>query len=1028
MLYPVRIISTVVLCLLSYLTLAQDTNYKIELLNEDDGFVSSNIYSMIQDHQGFLWFGTAEDGLMKYDGKKVSVFESDIGHSSLSHNNAGNILLDKSGDIWVGTWGGGANRYDPKTNVFQHFKNDPNNDVSISSNRVQSLYQDAQGIMWFGTYANGLNRLSEDGANFERFVHDETNETTVSNNRIWSIRDAGQNSLWVGTSYGLNLYDKKTKLFTAYIPAPESLASTGKNQIRHILQSKQGELYVGTDSGVFTFAPQEAIFREVKGTGTNLLGRIFSLIEDRNGIIWAASDIGLFQLMPGQKFFSRVEMPNKGPIRIVFEDKQGLIWATSEAYGIYKISQNKNFFELNNIKFKSPNGLIGDLDGNLIIATADGGLFRVQKHTKTLTELSSSIFSLLPIDSPARKNSEWIKSHKSVYQKPVLHQISDSTLWFAQQSSLIRYNMNTGTATEVKYSGVEEVLAIDSTTDGRIWVGTFKNGLYVYDPSKGKFEHLMPESGDPFSLSHPEVLVMYSDKQNRLWIGTGEGLNLWDDGKKQFHTFKEQPDDETSLLGSIIQAIYQTSDGVVWVGTSKGLNRLDEKTNKFQRITTQDDQSIGPIKSISDDDDGNLWLITNKGFTKLNPKTNEIWNYNQEDSLIGLNYYTETLVKTDDGHIYISDSRGIYYFNPLQVKQVKNNARVVLTEFQKMGTVTLLDKPFPYVEDIYISHHENFFSLEFSSLDLYAPQQNQYAYMLEGFDNEWVYIGHKNTASYTNLDGGTYLFKVKTARGDGEWSDSELAIRITITPPLWKTWWAYCLYILTIVFCLFLCVRYRTHAQNVEIQQQKLFVETLEQQVSQKTTSLTEKTAALEASNKELEELTYTDALSGLYNRRYFDRLLLKEITRHERQKEALALIICDIDFFKLYNDKYGHIVGDHCIQIVSECMVKAVNRSSDSICRYGGEEFALIMPNTDVEKAIQVVNKIMKALADLRIKHDTSPTDDIVTMSYGIYSVIPGRDTSPESMIESADKALYVSKNSGRNWFTVAGFEAPSS
>jgi diguanylate cyclase (GGDEF)-like protein len=922
MLYPVRIISTVVLCLLSYLTLAQDTNYKIELLNEDDGFVSSNIYSMIQDHQGFLWFGTAEDGLMKYDGKKVSVFESDIGHSSLSHNNAGNILLDKSGDIWVGTWGGGANRYDPKTNVFQHFKNDPNNDVSISSNRVQSLYQDAQGIMWFGTYANGLNRLSEDGANFERFVHDETNETTVSNNRIWSIRDAGQNSLWVGTSYGLNLYDKKTKLFTAYIPAPESLASTGKNQIRHILQSKQGELYVGTDSGVFTFAPQEAIFREVKGTGTNLLGRIFSLIEDRNGIIWAASDIGLFQLMPGQKFFSRVEMPNKGPIRIVFEDKQGLIWATSEAYGIYKISQNKNFFELNNIKFKSPNGLIGDLDGNLIIATADGGLFRVQKHTKTLTELSSSIFSLLPIDSPARKNSEWIKSHKSVYQKPVLHQISDSTLWFAQQSSLIRYNMNTGTATEVEYSGVEEVLAIDSTTDGRIWVGTFKNGLYVYDPSKGKFEHLMPESGDPFSLSHPEVLVMYSDKQNRLWIGTGEGLNLWDDGKKQFHTFKEQPDDETSLLGSIIQAIYQTSDGVVWV----------------------------------------------------------------------------------------------------------NNARVVLTEFQKMGTVTLLDKPFPYVEDIYISHHENFFSLEFSSLDLYAPQQNQYAYMLEGFDNEWVYIGHKNTASYTNLDGGTYLFKVKTARGDGEWSDSELAIRITITPPLWKTWWAYCLYILTIVFCLFLCVRYRTHAQNVEIQQQKLFVETLEQQVSQKTTSLTEKTAALEASNKELEELTYTDALSGLYNRRYFDRLLLKEITRHERQKEALALIICDIDFFKLYNDKYGHIVGDHCIQIVSECMVKAVNRSSDSICRYGGEEFALIMPNTDVEKAIQVVNKVMKALADLRIKHDTSPTDDIVTMSYGIYSVIPGRDTSPESMIESADKALYVSKNSGRNWFTVAGFEAPSS
>ncbi|MBL4629973.1 MAG: diguanylate cyclase, partial [Paraglaciecola sp.] len=998
MLYPVKTISAVFLYLMSFITLAQNGSYKIELLNEDDGFVSSNIYSILQDHQGFLWFGTAENGLMRYDGKKVSVFENYIGNSSsLSHNNAGNILLEKSGAIWVGTWGGGLNRYDPKSNVFKHFKNDPNNDNSISSNRVQSLYQDTEGTMWFGTYAKGLNRLNNDDGVFERFVHDKTNKTTVSNNRIWAIRDAGPNLLWVGTSYGLNLYDKKTKVFKSYIPDPANLYISGKNQIRHILQSTQGELYVGTAGGVFIFSPQDETFEEVKSIGQNVLGSIFSLIQDRQNIIWVATDIGLFQLIPGQKMFSRVKLPHKGAIRIVFEDKQGIVWATSEAYGIYKITQNRNFFEFNNSKFTSPNGLISDFAGNLIIATANGGLLRVQKNTKAITELTHDIFSLLPVNSTARKKAQWMRTYKSVLRQPVLHLSTASTLWFSQQSSLIRYNLDTGIAVEIEHPGLEEVLAINSTLDGRIWVGTFKNGLYVYDPLKKQFEHLISKEDNPYSLSHPEVLTMYSDQKNRLWIGTGEGLNLWDENKKQFHIFKERPDDPSSILGNIIQTIYQTRDGVIWVGTIKGLSRLDEKTNKFQRFIIQNDHSHGIIKSISEDKDGNLWLATKKGMTKLNPKTKEIWNYNQDDGLFGKKYYTDELIKTDDGLIYISGPRGIHYFNPLKIKSMKNNTQIVLTEFQKMCSSTLLDKPFSYVEDIFLSYDENFFSLEFSSLDLYAPQRNEYAYMLEGFDNEWVYIGNKNTASYTNLDGGTYLFRVKTSQGDGEWSDNELTIKITITPPLWKTWWAYCLYILTLSLGIFLYVRFSIKLKNIEINKQKLFVETLEQLVSQKTASLREKTAALEESNIELEHLTYTDALSGLYNRRYFDRNLFKEITRHKRQQESLSLVLCDIDFFKLYNDHYGHIVGDSCIQKVSDCMMNVVNRSTDSICRYGGEEFALILPNTDVENAIQVVNKVIQALAVLKIEHRASPTDDSVTMSYGIYTVIPQSDTTSE-------------------------------
>jgi len=1013
-------ISALMLCLLSHISLAQATHYKIELLSEDEGFVSSEIYSILQDHQGFLWFGTAENGLMNYDGKKVRIFENDIGNPfSLSHNNAGNILLESSGAIWIGTWGGGANRYDPKTNIFQHFKHDPTNKTSLSSNRVQSMHQDFDGDLWFGTYADGLNRQIENGEVFQRFKHDKKRNTSISHNRIWSIRDAGPNSLWVGTSYGLNIYDKKTQEFKVYLPEPESATASGKNQIRHILQSKQGVLYLGTEGGVLAFNTQDETFRSLKAKNQNSIGKIYSLMEDSSGLIWAASDIGLFQLAPKQEEFSRVNMPNEGAIRIVFQDKQGIIWATSEVYGIYKITQNRNFFELDGEKLSSPNGLMADFDGNLIVATAGGALCQIESSTKMVTELSADIFSSLPIDSFARKNAEQMRSYK-----PVLHQTSPSTLWFAQQSSLLKYNIDTGVAAEIEHSGIEEVRAIKSTNDGRIWVGTYKNGLHVYDPVLEQFEHLMPEPGNPHSLSHAEVLVMYHDKQSRLWVGTGAGLNLWDDTKNQFITFIERAGDESSILGNIIQAIHQTDDGVIWVGTKKGLNRLNEETSKFQRFSTKNGLSSGLIKSLSGDEDGNLWMATNKGITALNSKTNVIRNYNKDDGLLGTKYYTDGLAKTADGYIYISGPRGIDYFDPLQIKHEKNNAKVVLTGFRKMGSPTLLDKPFAYVEEINLSYRENFFSLEFAALDLYAPHKNKYAYMLEGFDKEWIYIGSKNTASYTNLDGGNYLFLVKTSNDSGEWTDSSLSIRITITPPVWKTWWAYCSYVLAIVFCLFLYVRYKTQAQIVEINQQKLFVETLEQQVSQKTASLSEKTAALETANIELEQLTYTDALSGLYNRRYFDKNLLQEITRHKRQREALALIICDIDYFKLFNDHYGHIGGDNCIQRVSECMRKIVNRSSDSICRYGGEEFAIILPGTNEEDATQVVNKIMSQLAALKIKHETSPVDNYVTMSYGIYSLIPSAETSPESMIICADKALYTSKASGRNCFTVEDVE----
>jgi ligand-binding sensor domain-containing protein len=186
------------------------------MLTEEDGFVSSEIYSIIQDKQGLLWFGTAENGVMRYDGRKVTLFEYDsLSSNGLSHNDAGNLMLDHNGKVWVGTWGGGANIYDPQTGHFKNFIHDPLRADSISSNRIQSLFHDQKGAIWLGSYDKGLSRYLGNNS-FEHIEKIDNAQSSLSHNRIWDIEDNGSDSLWVATSFGLNLYNKTKQTFSHF--------------------------------------------------------------------------------------------------------------------------------------------------------------------------------------------------------------------------------------------------------------------------------------------------------------------------------------------------------------------------------------------------------------------------------------------------------------------------------------------------------------------------------------------------------------------------------------------------------------------------------------------------------------------------------------------------------------------------------------------------------------------------------------------------------------------------------------------
>ncbi len=985
-----------------------NSEYSVELLTEDDGFVSSEIYSIIQDQQGLLWFGTGENGIMRYDGRKVTLFEFDSNKpNGLSHDDAGNLMLDRNGIVWIGTWGGGANRYDPQTGVFQHFKHEPLRSDALASNRIQSLFHDQTGSIWLGSYDNGLSRYLGNNR-FERINKVDGGASSLSHNRIWDIENNDSENLWIATSFGLNLYNKNKKSFVHFLPDPNNRTPTGENEIRNILKTSKEQLFVGTQKGPFSFDKRDGLFTALKTPDGENLGQINSMIEDQEGYVWFVTSKGLYRRSNISNKIESFALEHNNGLRIIFEDSSRTIWVTSENHGIYKIVPHRKFKSINNAALIAPNALTIDSNGDLLIVSASSQLHKWHVSSHQLEKLSEPIFS--------KENG--YEGNRFI-ERPIIFLGENNILWIAQDEGLAQFDLQTKQIDFIKYPKSDahyeefrELRALNMDNYGRLWIGTYKNGIYRYDPSDKSFIHL----DDSLGLSHPEVLEIFKDNKQNIWIGTGDGLSLWDDINQQFIAFKSDGKNPDSLLGKIVQDIHQSRNGKLWIATQRGLNLYVPETNTFKHFSRENGLPTSLIRAIADDEQGNLWLTTNKGISTLDPLSGEVKNFDGYDGLLGVNYYSNSLVRAGNESMFTSSQRGIEFFNTAETEAINNEFNVVLSGFNKGGKPVILDKPYSYVTDIELSYQDYFFSFEFSALDYISPGKNQYAYKLEGYDDSWIEVGNRNIVSFTNLDGGSYKFLVKATNSNGKWGDKLLSVNLTVSPPPWKTWWAYSFYILLTVLLIFAFIVFRTRLQQLEIARQKQFVLELEAQVAEKTASLNIQARDLLEANKQLQVLTYQDGLTGLYNRRYFDKNLPIEITRHYRQKQPLSLILCDIDHFKLFNDFYGHQLGDNCLKQVAHCIGNSIGRITDASCRYGGEEFVIILPDTSIEQSTLVAERLCLSVEKMKIPHEKSQTSPFITMTLGVVTIPVGQSTSVDSIVSSADRALYAGKLNGRN------------
>ena len=415
------------------------------------------------------------------------------------------------------------------------------------------------------------------------------------------------------------------------------------------------------------------------------------------------------------------------------------------------------------------------------------------------------------------------------------------------------------------------------------------------------------------------------------------------------------------------------------------------------------------MKSIAEDSHGNLWLGSNDGLTLYNIETGNSLIFDLNDNLQGREFHVGSLLSLKDQSILMGGINGFNRFYPSDMVENTSFPTIVLTDFLVKGERRDFDVSTEYIEEIELNYRENFFTFEFKALDYTASSKNSYAYKLEGVDDNWIYIDDRSHVSYTNIEGGEYTFRVKSVNGDQNWSKEELVVQVRIDSPPWRRWWAYFSYISLILTFATVVLSWRLKQHKNEIIRNKMFVEKLEEKVL-------ERTIELKLVNKKLERLSSLDDLTSLYNRRYFEERYSSEWSRLQRVNLPLSVLMCDIDHFKLYNDYYGHQAGDRCIKKVAGIITEQCVRPTDIAVRYGGEEFLIVLPQTDEIGAMKVANAIRASINEESIKHEYSSTSSHITISIGVSTDIPQSDIDPKILIEKADKALYECKNNGRD------------
>jgi diguanylate cyclase (GGDEF)-like protein/PAS domain S-box-containing protein len=753
----------------------------------EQGLSQNTVQVILQDAAGFLWFGT-EEGLNRYDGYAVRVFKHDPKRpGSLPDNTITALHADQAGRLWVGTdsglslferrsesfavvpavkgritgmveepdgtlWVGsegyGVFERHASTGAFALHQNVAGDPHSFASYLPSMLLRDRQGRIWIGTRNAGLERLDRSAPGsarrFVHYPHDPRHPGSLAHNEVWGLAEDATGRLWVATyGGGVSILDPDTGAFQHHRHRADDPRTLPTNLATAVFRERSGQMWIGTDGGGAQRYDEAS-------------GAFVGYRHDPLNPLSLSQDV----------------------VRAFYQDRQDQLWIGTFLGGVNLLRRPRHPFGYFTHDPKDPNSLgnatvasfLEDARGRVWVGTAGGWLHRLDRPGPRFVRylLPASLSGALALHED-RRGRLWVGSYRG---------------------GLARFDPDSGASTIYVHRpddpatiANDEVWAIAEDQAGSLWLGT-NDGLDRFDPVTGRVtaHYDTPRAEDPRDNAGVRALLL--DRAGNLWVGDLSGLRFLPRGGQRLE--RVRPGD-IGLRHDGVVALHEDPGGTIWVGTyGGGLKRLEPKTGALKSYK---DFVSNVIYGVRPDDEGRLWVSTNHGLARFDPRTGRSWSFDLTNGLQSLQFHLGASLRTREGRLLFGSVDGLYDFDPEAIQPDSYAPPIVFTSMRIFNEPATLPAALEASEEVALTYRDKVVSLEFAALDFGIPRRTQYAYRMDGLTDRWIELGGKRDVTFTNLDPGRYVFRVKATNGDGVWNESPRTLTVVVQPPWWATWW-----------------------------------------------------------------------------------------------------------------------------------------------------------------------------------------------------------------------------------------------
>ena len=920
------------------------TQSRLSVWTSDSGLPQNTIDAIVQTRDGYLWLGT-EEGLVRFDGVRFVVRDRQSA-PALRSAFISSLFETPDGTLWIGTYGGGLARL--RGGRIEAFHPE-----LLGADRIREMYADAGGVLFVATAGGGLLRI--DGEKITRF----TTRDGLPTDRIWALEDDGQGGFWIATHGGgvLRWRGGITR---------EKIAGLPNEFARALLRDADGTLWIGTDGGGLAawrdsaITPGGAIERVLTTSDGLPSNQIRALDRDRDGNLWIATEAGLARWSGGRAESMGVAEGLPSPIIHSFiEDREGSLWVGTTG-GLARLSDTRflSYTRKEGLAADGIRAILEDRDGGVRVGTDGGGLCEI---------LGTSVRCLATADG---------LPHDTVY---ALAESGDGSLWIGTDGGGVVRLRDGKFVDAIADLPNGRVRALVETADGTLWVTTTTGLAYVRNRKTIEVPELVDRQLRPLLLLPDGSLLAGSD-----------GAGLWRVDTRNARATQIARAGRGLESDRVFSLALDSGGGGVWIGTSGGgLARLDLATGSVRSLLRRDGLHDDVVFQVVDDGT-DLWLTSNRGLYRVGRERVLAAMRGQRSDLSGTVYgstdgmpsrecnaASPAAIRARDGRLWVGTARGIAVVDAGTGRRNTVPPPVHVEEVLIDGNVALAGAP---AGPLRVPAGTQRLELRYTATSLRAPERVTFRYLLEGYDRDWVNAGTSRVAHYTKLAPGNYRFRVMATNEDGVRSDGDATLAVTVDPRWYETWWARLIAIALIAAAIWVFMRFRKNEELARL------------------------AGELENANRRLRALSYADGLTGVANRRRFDEALEEAC----RQEAPVSLVLLDLDHFKALNDAHGHQVGDEALRAVAALLAERSESRGGLVARFGGEEFAWLLPGVTLDAAKREAEELRRAVPDAY--------RGIVTASLGVSAGERAHALTPLSLVAAADAALYRAKSGGRN------------